>query len=226
MPDPSRALVHVAIVNYGTPELTRMAVWSLHSLYPNLPITVVDNDSPDDSLGRLRALQQEVSSLRILSCDENLHHGPGLDHALRETSSEWLLTFDSDCIAYREGFLEKMLSAAESRSAYMIGDMHTVDDAGYDVPGDRASETGHSYIHPKCALVRRATYLALPPFEKHGAPCLTNQVAAVRQGETLVDFPVGEYVFHQGRGTVERSGYGLGMRGWVNKFRHYMHRLT
>jgi hypothetical protein len=45
--------VRAVIINYGTPHLTQRAVWSLRSLYPHLPITVVDNAS----LSQFRALQ-------------------------------------------------------------------------------------------------------------------------------------------------------------------------
>ena len=215
--------VRAVIINYGTPHLTQRAVWSLRSLYPHLPITVVDNASPDDSLSQFRALQQEMRLLEIVACERNLHHGPGLDFAIRRTDAPWVLTFDSDCIAYRRDFLEQMLQLAESRSAYMVGSIRNVADTGY--PAERTSATSHQYVHPKCALVRRSTYHTLLPFEKHGAPCLTNQIQATRQGKNLIHFPVEDFVFHQSRGTVEHVGYQLGWRGALNKLRHWGRRL-
>lgn len=207
------------IVNYGTPDLTRAAVWSLRSLYPRLPITVVDNGSPDDSRERLSALAGEVGGVMLLTPAENLHHGPGLDHAIRRTVTPWVLTFDSDCIAYRGGFLEGMHAvAAGDANAYMVGQMHRVDDDGFDAPA------GHAYVHPKCALVRRDAYPLLPPFERHGAPCLANEREAVRQGLVLAPYPVRDYVHHIGEGTVRRYGYRLGAAGRLAKMRRLLRR--
>jgi GT2 family glycosyltransferase len=193
------------IVNYGTPDLARAAVWSLRSFYPDLPIVVVDNASPDDSRARLATLAKEAGGVTVMTASSNLHHGPGLDYALRRVVTPWVLTFDSDCVAYRSGFLQGMQAAAAGDSAaYMVGQLHRVDEAGFD------DEGGHPYIHPKCALVRREAYLLLPPFERHGAPCLANERAAAAQGLSLIDYPVREFVLHLGEGTVKRFGYGLG----------------
>ena len=196
------------IVNYGTPDLTRAAVWSLRSLYPRLPITVVDNGSPDDSRDRLSALAGEAGGVTLFTPAENLHHGPGLDYGIRRTVTPWVLSFDSDCIAYRGGFLEGMhAAAAGDDNAYMVGQMHRVNDDGFDTPA------GHAYVHPKCALVRREAYLLLPPFERHGAPCLANEREAAVQGLSLIEYPVRDYVYHIGEGTVRRYGYRLGAAG-------------
>lgn len=196
------------IVNYGTPDLTRAAVWSLRSLYPQLPIVVVDNGSPDDSRERLAALAGEAGGVTLFTPASNLHHGPGLDFGIRRITTPWVLTFDSDCVAYRGGFLEGMHEAAgREPAAYMVGQLHQVSDDGFDVPA------GHPYVHPKCALVRRDAYLLLPPFERHGAPCLANEREALRQQLALLPYPVREYVLHIGEGTVRRYGYRLGAGG-------------
>ena len=177
---------------------------------------MVENGSPDDSKSRLGALAKEVGGVTVLTSDANLHHGPGLDLALRRVTTPWVLLFDSDCIAYRGGFLEGMQAAADANpSAYMVGQLHHVDEDGFDggtIP----------YIHPKCALVRREGYLVLPPFEKHGAPCLTNERAAAAEGLALLDFPVRDYVLHLGEGTVRRYGYGLGAEGKIARLKRVL----
>jgi len=215
--------VTAAIVNYGTPELTRQAVWSLRSLYPELPIHVLDNASPDRSSDLLEALSDEVQLFRLTRSSRNLHHGPGLDLVIRASESRWILSFDSDSLAYRHGFLERMVELAESEDAYLVGHLLHVDVHGY--PPESIDQQVYPYVHPHCALLRRSTYLELPPFEKHGAPCLTNQLAASERGERMVDFPVRDYVFHLGRGTVRMHGYRLGPRGWFHQLRHYVRRV-
>ncbi len=215
--------VAAAIVNHGTPDLTRMAVWSLRGHYPDLPITVVESGSADDSAERLRALADEVRPFTLVECAHNVHHGPGLDLAIRAMDAEWALVFDSDCILYRPGLLEAMLALPAAPGAYMIGDVVTIDAMGYR-PDGGAQETW-AYVHPRCALVRRATYERLPPFEKHGVPCLANEKAAAAQGHPLVHFPVDAYVYHFGRGTAARHGYRLGWKGRLWELRHRLRRL-
>lgn len=215
--------VAVAIVNYGTPDLTRAAVWSLRGHYPGLPIYVVESGSEDDSADRLRALAGEVQPFTLIECAHNVHHGPGLDLAIRAMDTPWALVFDSDCILYRPGLLEAMLVAAAAPGAYMVGEVVTVDAMGYRPDAGEAQTW--SYVHPKCALVRRATYERLPPFERHGVPCLANEKAAAAQGHDLVHFPVDAYVYHLGRGTAGRHGYRLGLRGRWWELRHRLRRL-
>ncbi len=211
--------VTATIVNYGTPHLTRQAVWSLRSLYPDLPILVVDSGSPDDSVAQLRTLSEDVQPFTLDAVEANIHHGPGMDHALRRIDTPWGLTFDSDCIAFRRGFLEAMLARAEEKNAYMIGHRLAINDMGYPAEPDRPT---YAYVHPKCALIRRLQYLDLPPFEKHGVPCLYNEKAAAEKGLPLVDFPVDDYVYHIGRGTARTYGYKLGLKGRLWQLRHWL----
>ncbi len=215
--------VSAAIVNFGTPELTRRAVWSLRSLYPDLEIRVLDNASPDDSVAQLEQLGPAVPPFGLVESAVNLHHGGGMDRLIRTAIDEWILLFDSDCLAYRRGFIEQMRERAEAENAYMIGQLLTVDAHGYP-PTEGASVT-YAYVHPHCALVRRSTYLTLPPFEKHGVPCLRNELEAARRGEVLLDFPVRDYVFHLSRGTVNEHGYRLGLKGQLYELRHRIRRL-
>lgn len=203
--------VSSVIVNYGTPHLTRMAVWSLISLYPGLRIVVVDNASQDDSVQLLSSEFKRAPQVAVHTHAKNLHHGPALDLAVRDASTDWVLLFDSDCLAYRAGFLDAMLDSAGAHTAYMVGELCFVDDDGFNTTVGQ----GHRYIHPKCAIVRRKMYVEHPPFEKHGSPCLTNQRSAVASGLRLVNFPVDEHVFHLGRGTVNSHGYGLGLRSAI-----------
>lgn len=214
--------VTALVVNFGTPDLTRAAVWSLRSLYPDLPILIVENGSPDDSAVRLEKLAAEAGGITILVPGRNLHHGPGLDLAARTARTPWLLLFDSDCVAFRRGFIERMKAQAEVAGGYMVGQVHHLDEGGFDVPLSTPDAT--PYVHPKCALVRREVYLTLPPFAKHGAPCLANEREAARRNLPLLHFPVADYVFHLGEGTVRRYGYGLGGRSRWDRLKHLVGR--
>ena len=69
-------------------------------------------------------------------------------------------------------------------------------------------------------LLRRETYLKLKPFFHHGSPGIRNMRQAARAGYILQDFPVQEYLIHQGRGTCSRHGYGL---GWKHTVEYLLH---
>lgn len=205
--------ISAIIVNYKTTDLTTMAIWSLHSLYPQLSIILIDNEADEISQEFFAKLQKKIPNFTYLPQLNNLHHGPGLDLGIRVAKTEYVLTFDSDCIAFRSGFLEPMCELMTSENDYLVGQLDYVNEKGKDIA---KKQTGFFYTHPKCMLLRKSVYLSLPPFEIHGAPCLKNQKAATQKGYQIKEFPVKEFVYHIGRGTVDRFGYRL---GWIEKIK-------
>lgn len=201
--------ISAVIVNYKTPDLSTMAVWSLHSFYPQISICLVDNEADSESIQLFTKLQKEIPNFTYLPQHKNLHHGPGMDIGICSAQTEWILTFDSDCLVFRAGFLEQMFDCISNENDYMVGQLDRVDQSGKDCENQNQS---YAYIHPKCALLKKSIYLKLPPFEIHGAPCLKNQISAAQNGFQLLAFPVRDYVYHIGRGTVDRFGYRLGLR--------------
>lgn len=200
--------VTAVIVNYKTPDLTEKAIRSLFRFYPSLHVILIDNEGNSDSASYFKKLQNEIPTLNYFPQEKNLHHGPGMNLGIKSAETDWVLIFDSDCEVIKTGLLEDLFSLIDSESVYMIGQKDTVDENGKDL---RNGETGFGYIHPKCALVRKSIYINLQPFEIHGAPCLKNEKEAAVKGFKLIEFPVKDYVFHLGRGTVNRFGYKLGL---------------
>jgi hypothetical protein len=188
---------------------------------PALPLLLIDNGSGDESsqaMDQLRSLAPQQTGF-ILNTS-NRHHGPAMDQALRKIETSFGLFLDSDCEVFRGGFIEKMLACAgEDSRNYIVGKKIFMNDRGFDVPEHPGA---HPYIRPICMLVRREFYLQLPPFERHGAPCLANMVAARASGFGLVHFPVEDFVRHEGRGRASRHGYRLGWRGRLN---HFMNKI-
>ena len=212
--------ISAAIVHYHTPDLIRRLVESFRPLYPDIPLLLIDNGSTPATALHLGELLERHGPGELLCNTANLHHGPAMDQSLRRLTSPLVLLLDSDAVVLRGGFLERMRSACEEdANVYAVGKMTWMDNRGFDLP---PRSGGHPYIRPICMLIRRELYLSLPPFERHGAPCLRNMVAAVERGYRLVDFPVQEYLQHEGRGTARRHGYRLGARGALN---HLLHRL-
>lgn len=211
--------VTVVIINYNTPDLTGRAVRSLRTYVPDIPLLIIDNGSEPGNrpeLESLAALRPEKTTV-IFNAD-NLHHGPAMDQALHVLTTPYVLFLDSDCEVLTGGWIERMAAMADASSGiYAVGKKIFMDDRGFDI-ADRPG--AHPYIRPICMLVRREAYLRYPPFERHGAPCLRNFIAAHAAGEELVHCPVEDFVYHAGRGTASRHGYALGLRGKINQLLH------
>jgi glycosyltransferase involved in cell wall biosynthesis len=200
--------ITAVIINYRTIELTKRAIWSLNGHYPQMPVIVLDNHSGDNSKAELEKLAKDIPQLTAYYLDSNIHHGPGMHKGIKKAAADWILLFDSDCILYRKGLIE-MMSFHANGDVYAIGKKLAVNEDGFSPAKD---EEAYGYIHPHCALIDKEKYLTLPPFEKHGAPCLANYLEAQKQRYGLIDFPVEEYVYHLGRGTVNITGYNLGAK--------------
>ncbi len=211
----------VVIINFRTADLLEQSAGSLRRLYPTVPLLLIDNGSNDGSAAVMENIRKECpSSTVILLNPANRHHGPAMDQGIRHASTPFVLMLDSDCVLQRSGLLEAMLERLDrSPRAYAAGRKVFMNKRGFDVPERPGA---FPYIRPICMLLRRDRYLALPPFRRHGAPCLDNMRAAVAQGFLLVDFPIEEYVVHRGRGTAGRVGYNLGWRGKLN---HLLNRI-
>lgn len=205
--------VSAVMVNYKTRDITRECVERFVREYPDVEFIVIDNGSGDESSEYVRALSGSPGRLRPVLNEENLHHGPALDQGIRLASTPFVFTMDSDAQVMRGAFLEEMLEQIDRTKAYAVGCMQSKNWLGFDVsPEDPASLP---YIDPFAMLLRVETYRTLPPFRRHGAPCLKNMRAAVRGGHALSEFDVRKYIQHHGRGTADRHGYRLGFRSWV-----------
>jgi GT2 family glycosyltransferase len=218
---PASSTVTAVIINFRTPDLLRRAVQSFRTHYPTTPLLLIDNGSGDGSDALLCELQRHSPDYtEVVVNHANVHHGPAMDQALRYVKTPYVFFLDSDCEVRKGGFLEAMFELAKSEQThYVIGKKIFMNKRGFDV---EERDGGTPYIRPICMLVQRERYLSLPPFERHGAPCLTNMRAAVARGFVLLHFPIEDYVYHAGRGTASIYGYRLGFRGKLN---HLLNRL-
>jgi hypothetical protein len=211
--------VTAVVINFQTLDLTGRAVSSFRRFYPAIPLLLIDNGSADQNADRLSRLDPTGLTTLVLN-PENIHHGPAMDQAIRSMATTFVFFLDSDCEVKAGGFLERMIAdLSGDESAYAAGKRIFMNARGFDTA---ESADAHPYIRPICMTLKRDLYLQLPPFQKHGAPCLTNMIAAAARGFKLVHIPVEEYVNHDGRGTAARFGYRLGLQGWLN---HFLNRL-
>lgn len=204
-------LVSAAVVNFQTPDLIVSAAQSFHRCYPDVKLLVVENGSQDESPRVIRRMASGMhGTLDVLALEENCFHGPALDLALRRLETPYVFVFDSDTETRGGGFLEQMVVACEPEDVYGAGKVVHANRRGF-VAGQ-----GTPVLASASMLLKRDVYLRLPPFVHHGLPTLHNFQAAAERGYRLIPFPIDDYVAHFGRGTAERYGYGLGIRGRVN----------
>ena len=105
-----------------------------------------------------------------------------------------------------------MLALGEEQGAYGVGRRIGLSNRGFfDASADAIPALDPAYM-----LIKSTTYAELPAFAHHGQPVLENFRAVANRDLTLVDFPVDEHIEHLHRGTVDRHGYGLGIRGKWN----------
>lgn len=225
------AAVTVVVVNYRTLELTRRCVETLHDHYSDLPLVLIDNGSDDESTEYVRELGQTQQNVRAQLNEGNRYHGPALDQGVRLAEARYVLTLDSDCEVVRGGFLEEMLREFQRPETYAVGELRYKNrfgytyGYGYDEGAAQPERRGRiPYIHPYAMLLDRDKYLRLRPFIHHGAPCIRNMQDARRKGYTVVDFPVGDYVFHRMQGTSVAYGYGA-LGGVRRRLEYYLNRL-
>lgn len=207
------------IVNYKTLDLVRGCVQSFRAYYAQAPLLLIDNGSIDDSTEYIRHLANTMPQVQCLLNSRNLFHGPALDQGIRHCTTPYVFLLDSDCIILRTGFLEQMRQVLEQSGAYAVGRLQTKNRFGYDVPPGTWGAI--PYGDPHALLLRKSSYLMLPPFAHHGAPGLQNMRQAWRRQQRVMAFPIQQFVQHLGRGTCSRYGYGLnwraGVLGWLHR---------
>ncbi|HYE58943.1 MAG TPA: glycosyltransferase [Rhodothermales bacterium] len=218
MSEPASGLtVAACIIHFNTPDLLRAAVTTFVAHEPGVPLRVIDNGSDaasDDVLASCAAMP----GVTVERLGRNVYHGPAMDHALRTLDADLVLFLDSDTETRTGGFVADMAARfAQNGRLYALGQLVNVDRRGF--AGPRATIPVPHSAH---VMVRRAAYLTLPPFVHHGLPVLANMRAAQAAGWKVHAFPIERYVWHKGRGTAARFGYGL---GWRSRLDYLLHRL-
>lgn len=215
--------VRVVIVHYRTIDLLQNVVDSLRSFYPRVPLTIVDNGATLQT----RAAIEEVrlaspDHTDVISVEENIGHGPGMDLAIREAEEPYLFCLDSDTVVDRGGFLEGMVAQINPGSAEKllgVGRIVFMDRRGFGAE-KRGGRHVIPALDPAYMLIDSRLYRTLPPFAHHGSPVVGTFVAAEQRGLKVGRFAVETFITHLHRGTVNRHGYGLGLRSKIDFILH------
>ena len=207
--------VTAVVINYKTPDLALRAISTFKSAYPSVKTLLIDNGSGVECAGMLVTVRSSYPDVELTVNARNLHHGPAMHQAMGLTSTPMVLFLDSDCTVLAPGFIEKMSgSLSESALHYAAGSLQHVNKRGFPVDASRPGAM--PYCNPWCMLIKRELYYQLPPFQLHGAPLLRNMRGVQKKGFILVETMLDGHVRHDYRGTAQRFGYQLGIKGVMN----------
>lgn len=205
--------ITTVIINYQTPDLLEVAARSFRNVYPEQPLLLVDNGSKDHSPSLIDKLEGELPHTKSLILEKNIYHGPAMDLILKNyISSKFVFFLDSDTETHKKGFLEQMQDIAQNNGVYAVGEVITVNERGFK------NEDGIEVILTPYLFLKRKYYAELPPFIHHGQPTIHNFKEAHKKGLKLEPFPISDYIHHHWRGTADRFGYGLGLKGKLDFF--------
>jgi hypothetical protein len=193
------------LVNFKTKRLTKQALTTFLDYYSSVHVILVDNGSHDDSTNLVRQAGKVYPGVTSVLYDTNIGHGPAMHNAIKQSTTDYVFTLDSDCIVQRVGFLEQMLERAQSGNLYAIGWRRWVDRLT-GVPLEWHIEKPPAkkfipYIHPCASLYNRRMYHQLYPFTHHGAPCIINMREATSKQFKMQSFPIFDYIKHLKAGT-------------------------
>jgi len=211
-PRPAATQVPIITVSYNAPDLIEALLASLRKFYPNR-VAIIDGSNPDIA-EKIRAIAARYDNVDFIPFGYNLHHGPGMSWAIEHLGLRGEALFlDSDVEVINPGFIES-LQAALKPGMYGVGNLHLVNEQGYDRPLDGSVR----YLHPACMLVDLDVARRWPLPIKHGAPMVQTMLAIHRAGAhhliAAVDWvgddfsrdPKRRFLKHDWQGTVIRTG--------------------
>lgn len=204
-------ILTTVIIHYNTPVLLEKAVESFHHTYPEVNLLLIDNGSDNEGKKKVEYLADKFSCCQSYFLDENIYHGPAMDLAMGFISSKFVFFLDSDTVTNKTGFLESMAQQLfNDHNVYGSGKVVYINKRGF------VDQKGIPVLATPYMLLKRSIYEELDPFIHHGTPTIENFTSCFDQNYKLENFPVDEYIHHIGRGTVDKFGYGLGLRGKIN----------
>lgn len=107
-------MVTILVPNYKTLDLTKLCLRLLrrHTQMEKIKVIVIDNDSKDESVEYLRS----VKGIRLIERSIDKDTSPGnshalaLDEALAQVDTPYVLSFHTDTMVKRDGWLEFLLA--------------------------------------------------------------------------------------------------------------------
>jgi GT2 family glycosyltransferase len=137
-------LLSIIIVSYNTSDLTVQTITSVKSsleksdLSENTEIFVVDNNSSDDSIRKIKPFQKKLNDFKLIENKDNKGFSGANNQAAKIAQGEYLLLLNSDTIVQRKA-LENLLKGAkknnfEIAASRLLNQDHTVQPQGGNLP--------------------------------------------------------------------------------------------
>lgn len=203
--------IEIVSVHYKTPDYIYKQHASVRSFYPTIPYRIIDGS--DDGKIYFSDLEEKDPNFQVERFGYNIHHGPGMDYAIKSSHYDFLLILDSDVTLNRE-VLSPMF---EVFSGYAVGRKRIVNALGmqnWEIPwiGKYFPKSfKYTYIQPLCMFIKQDAYLQFKPFFKHGSPCIDAMIDIYKKKQThlLMEFPIEDYVDVQYQGTIKKWGMNI-----------------
>ena len=204
-------------VCYNTKGLMKRAYESIRKFYPDMKMLIIDNSDRGNPCAEYVQSLTEEENVRVIKTGRNVGHGPGMNLGLRNCETKYALIFDSD-IKLEKDCLPEMLKQMND-DIFGVGKIVHV---GLDGNNGKPRFTNPKamkyyayyskakrsftipYLHPFFQLINVEKYRKHKPYIHHGAPCLQTMFHIYekqKSNKLLVNFPVDDYVLHEGRGT-------------------------
>lgn len=200
--------VKIVSVHYKTPDLIYNQYNSVRKFYPKIKYEIIDGS--DDGKKYFVDLEKKDPNFVVKRFGYNIHHGPGMDYAIKNSSEEFLLILDSD-VSLKSSLIEPMI---EDFTGISKGLRIMINKDGVSSLQSNRTENqnfSYPYIHPYCMLIDRNKYISFKPFKKHGAPCIDFMMDVYEKGQSdqLIHFDINDYVNLVIRGTRSKWGINL-----------------
>ena len=203
--------IEIVSVHYKTPDLICRQYESVRKIYPEIPYRIIDGS--DDGIAYFEDLEATDKHFNVERLRYNIHHGPGMDFAIRNSAYDFLLILDSD-VSLKMPLIEMMM---ENFCGYSVGRKRMV-----NTLGRQSWEDGwvgklfpkmykYIYIHPVCMLIGKEAYLQFKPFIKHGSPCIDAMIDIFRQKKTnlLAGVELDDFITVEWNTTGKRWGMNI-----------------
>lgn len=203
--------IEIVSIHYKTPEYIYEQYKSIRKFYPSAHYRIIDGS--DNEKVYFKDIEEKDKFFQVERLGYNIHHGPGMDYAIKNSQFEFLLILDSD-VTLKGDILSPMF---KKFTGYAVGRKRMVNALGmqnWEIPliGKLFPKSfKYIYIHPLCLLINKKAYLKFKPFIKHGSPCIDAMIDIHKKKQThlLSEFKIEDYAEAKYRGTSQIWGMNI-----------------
>lgn len=151
----------------NTEDLFEQMYRNFRKFHPEMLLIVIDN-SDKGSHCRNYIAHYASGITKVYQFDKNTGHGKGLDFAIKQAETDYVLIMDTDTVILKDP-LPEMIELFDA-DTYGVGCITQVGKDGYDFGAFQHHKIPIPYLHPFFALINKEQYFKYKPFAHHGAP--------------------------------------------------------